>query len=140
MYSKKVSLICILLKRVTYLRLFILISLWPTVTESAIKIDKNTIEMLNNGLKALVSIKQILSTIQAFSELSSLLNKEKAIINSNGNASGINNPLLLPHVLYSVPNRPRFVQKIFRKLPFSLLTNHKAHQNSNKATQSKYPN
>lgn len=140
MYPKNLFLICILLKRATCLCLFIFITLWPAMTESAIKIDKNTIEMLNNGLKALVSIKQILSTIQAFSELSSLLNKEKAIINSSGNTSGIsniNNPLLLPHVLYPAPNRPRFVQKIFRKLPFSLLTNHKAQLNLNKATQSK---
>lgn len=53
--------------------------LWPPIVQTApsIKIDKNTIELLNNGLKALVSIKQILSTLQTFNELHTMLKEQK---------------------------------------------------------------
>lgn len=52
---------------------------WPPIVQTApsIKIDKDTIELLNNGLKALVSIKQILSTLQTFNELHTMFKEQK---------------------------------------------------------------
>lgn len=140
--------------------------LWPPIVQTApsIKIDKNTIELLNNGLKALVSIKQILSTIQTFNELHTIYKEQKQQQQNSNQISISGLPILLhsptsppssaaetldvnPATLLSIQplpppsSRPRvnFVQKLFGKIPSMLLlpnVNNKG-INTNKITTSK---
>ncbi|KAH9401941.1 hypothetical protein TYRP_016510 [Tyrophagus putrescentiae] len=76
----------------------------------ALKINKNTVEMLNNGLRALLSIKRILSTIKSVNELTGQAFPQ--LLATSGAASS-SLPLLSSSSGHNNSPKMRLVSKIF---------------------------